>query len=329
MKVRAIVYREQGIPSSVAQLEEIELLGLQPGEVLVRMQFAPINPADLNIIEGKYPLRQRLENGAVPGVEGVGLVEQIASDVEGVALGALVLLPPGIGTWCEACIVQASRLVAVPPGIKPEQASMLRVNPATALRLLRDFVDLQPGDWVIQNAANSAVGRAVIQIARSCGLRTVNIARRPELIPELKAEGADIVLLEDEASAEQIASVTNGAAISLALNCVGGESALRLAEALATDGTLVTYGAMARQPLRIPNGLLIFKNLAWRGFWLTKWFQEATPEAQALLFEELFAMARAGVIRTPIEKVYPLAEIKAALERAHQGRRGGKILLVP
>jgi trans-2-enoyl-CoA reductase len=104
---------------------------------------------------------------------------------------------------------------------------MLKVNPITAWRMLHDFVPLQRGDWFIQNAANSGAGRAAIQIGHELGLKSVNLVRRPELVEELMAEGADVVLLDDETMRGQIAERTGGAPIRLALNAVGGDSAIR------------------------------------------------------------------------------------------------------
>jgi trans-2-enoyl-CoA reductase len=208
----------------------------------------------------------------------------------------------------------------VPPEIAPEQAAMLKINPATALRMLRDFTTLQPDDWVLQNVANSGVGRSVIQIAHATGLHTVNIVRRKELVAELQAQGADMVLTEDE----KWPALPDP--IRLALNAVGGESALRLANALAPGGTLVTYGAMSRQPLRIPNGLLIFEDVRCRGFWMSRWYREASPEASSAMFAELFALARSGILHTPVERIYPLEEAAAALAHAARGGRSGKIL---
>jgi len=323
-KVRAIVFHQHGAPAEVARCEEIETAELAPDEVRVRLLAAPINPADLNVIEGKYPIRPALPG--VPGVEGVGVIEAVGAGVTVRRAGERVLLPHGYGTWRESGVVKADSVWAVPDGIATEQAAMLRINPATAWRMLRDFVALKPGDWVLQNAANSAVGRAVLQIARVSGWRTVNVVRRAELIAELKADGADVVLVDGDDLPAQIAEATGGAALALALNAVGGDSALRLAQALAPGGTVVTYGAMSRQPLRIPNGLLIFQDLRWRGFWISQWYRSAAPEAVAALFAELFDLAQRGVLHAPVERLYPLAEAAAALTHAAQGRRAGKIL---
>lgn len=323
-KVMAIVFHAHGAPAEVARCEEIEILPPAADEVRVRLLAAPINPADLNVIEGTYPIRPALPG--VPGVEGVGVVEAAGAAVGNVRVGDRVLLPHGYGTWREAGVVKADGLNVVPPGIATEQAAMVKINPATALRMLRDFAELKTGDWVLQNVANSAVGRAVMQIARVSGWRTVNVVRRAELIDELKSGGADVVLVDGDDLPAQISAATGGGPIHLALNAVGGDSAVRLAKALAPGGTIVTYGAMSRQPLRIPNGLLIFKDLRWRGFWVSQWYRGASREAGAAMFAELFDLVQRGVIHARIERIYPLAAATAALAHAAQNGRAGKIL---
>lgn len=323
-KVSAIVYHEHGDPSAVLRVEQEELPDLKPNDVLVEVKAAPINPADINVIQGKYPLRPALP--AVPGVEGAGLVAAVGSDVVDLKIGTQVLLPHALGTWREACVVPAADLVVVPSDIPPEQTAMLKINPATAWRMMHDFVKLKPGDWIIQNAANSGVGIAVIQIARELGLHTVNVVRRPELIDELKGIGADVVLCDSADLHKDVARLTEGAKILLGLNAVGGENALHVANSLARSGTLVTYGAMSLQPLRIPNGLLIFKDLRWRGFWVTHWYQHASAAERDAMFREIFPLAQRGILKTKIEKAYPIQEVKEAVEHAQRGGRSGKII---
>ncbi|HEY3902052.1 MAG TPA: 2-enoyl thioester reductase domain-containing protein [Chthoniobacter sp.] len=327
--VSAIVIHEFGTPAEVVHVENVELPPLPAKGARVRLLAAPINPADLNVLEGKYPIRPELPG--IPGMEGVGVVEEVGAEVRQVRAGDRVLLPAGYGSWREAGVLAEAdaMLRVVPAEIAPEQAAMLRVNPATAWCMLRDFVDLQEGDFVIQNAANSAVGQLVIQIARARKFRTINLVRRPEVIEELRALGGDVVLLDDDNAKDQIAAATGGAPVRLALNSVGGESALRVANALAFGGTHVTFGAMSRQPLRIPNGLLIFKDLRWRGFWISQWYREASPAAEAEMFGELFALAKRGLLHTPVERSYPLQEAQAAVKHAAQSQRGGKILFRP
>jgi trans-2-enoyl-CoA reductase len=259
-------------------------------------------------------------------MEGAGAVVEVGSAVRNLDVGALVILPHSLGTWREACAVPAEKLVVVPDGIEPVQAAMLKVNPVTAWRMLHDFVSLKPGDWVIQNAANSGAGRAVMQIARELGFKTVNIVRRAELVEELRADGGDVVLVDGENLREEVAAATQRAPIRLALNAVGGESALRMAKTLAPEATIVTYGAMSLQPMCIPNGMLIFKNLRFTGFWVNKWYDGATAKERAETFAPLFAMAQRGLLRAKVEKTYPLSEAKAAIAHASQSKRSGKIV---
>jgi len=296
----------------------------RPDEAVVQMHAAPINPADLNAIEGKYPVRPALP--ATPGFEGAGVIVDLGTEVTNVAIGALVILPHNIGTWREAVSVKASELVAVPPEIAPAQAAMLKINPMTAWRLLHDYVELKRGDWLIQNAANSAAGRAVIQIAHDLGYKTVNVVRRAELIDELRADGGDVVLVDGETLREEVKNATGGAPIRLGLNAVGGESALHLANCLAPESTMVTFGAMSLQPLKIPNGLLIFKDLRFRGIWINKWYDNATMPERMEAFRQLFQMAKRGLLKTKVEKTYPLSEVNAAVAHAAQGKRSGKVV---
>ena len=322
--IKAVVYETHGNPAEVLRVETRPWPKPAADEVVVQIRAAPINPADLNAIEGKYPVRPELP--ATPGFEGAGVVVDLGSDVTGMTAGALVILPHNLGTWREAVAVKASELVAAPPEIEPVHAAMLKINPMTAWRLLHDYVDLKSGDWLIQNAANSAAGRAVIQIANDLGYKTVNVVRRAELVDELRSEGSDVVLNDGENLREEVKNATSGAPIRLGLNAVGGESALRLANCLAPGSTVVTFGAMSLQPLKIPNGLLIFKDLRFRGIWINKWYDNATMAERMDAFRPLFEMAKRGLLKTKVERAYPISETKAAVAHAAQGKRSGKII---
>ena len=322
--ISAAVYERHGNPADVLRVEPRPWPRPAPDEALVQMRAAPINPADLNQIEGKYPVRAELP--ATPGFEGAGIVIDAGGNASKIPAGTLVILPHNLGTWCEAVAVRASDLVAVPPEIDPVHAAMLKINPMTAWRLLHDYIELNRGDWVIQNAANSAAGRAVIQIAHELGYKTVNVVRRAELIDELRAEGGDVVLVDGENLRDEVKDATSGTPIRLGLNAVGGDSALRLANCLAPGSTMVTFGAMSLQPLKIPNGLLIFKDLRFRGIWINKWYDNATMQERMDAFHLLFEMAKRGLLKTKIERAYPLSEAKAAVTHAAQGKRSGKII---
>jgi trans-2-enoyl-CoA reductase len=322
--INKAVYATYGNPPDVLNVETGPWPTPAADEAVVQMRAAPINPADLNQIEGKYPVRRELP--ATPGFEGAGVVTELGAEVKGLTKGSLVILPHNVGTWRDAIAVKAEDLVVVPDGIEPAQAAMLKINPLTAWRLLHDYVDLKKGDWLIQNAANSAAGRDVIQIAHELGYKTVNVVRRAELVDELRADGGDVVLVDGDKLRDEVKSATGGAPIRLGLNSVGGDSALRVANCLAPGGTLVSFGAMSLQPLKIPTGLLIFKDLRFRGIWINKWYDNATPSERMETFQPLFDMAKRGLLKTKIGKAYPLSEVKAAVAHAAQGKRSGKII---
>ena len=313
-----------GNPAEVLRIETRPRPRPGRGEVVVEVRAAPINPADLNQIEGKYPVRAELP--ATPGFEGAGVVAELGEKVSHLTTGQLVLLPHNLGTWRDAAAVEAGELVAVPAGIDPVQAAMLKINPLTAWRLLHGYVKLEHDEWVIQNAANSAAGRAVIQIARELGYKTVNVVRREELIDELKSEGGDVVLVDGEKLRDQVREQTGGAKIKLAINAVGGDSALRLANCLAPSGTMVTFGAMGLQPVKIPTGLFIFKDLRFRGIWINKWYDNATQAERVATFGPIFDMAKRGQLKMKVESTHPLSDYKTAVTRAAEGKRDGKIV---
>lgn len=326
-KSKSIIFHEFGPAAKVLSVIEDDVPEPRAGEVLIRVEASPINPADINIIEGKYPKRPELP--AVPGMEGAGVIASIGPEVSGFSIGDRVLVPTGIGAWRDYITVPASGVNAIPAAIPALQAAMLRINPPTAWRMLHDFIKLVPGDWVLQNAANSAVGRAVIVMAKSLGFRTVNIVRRPELIPELEALGADAVFLESEDLVQQIGELIPFGRARLAFNAVGGESALRLANLLSREGVLVTYGAMGRQPIRIPNGLLIFKNLVWTGFWITAWYKHASEEETRDMFASITPLLSSGALSIPIAATYPLEQFQEAIVHSNAENRGGKVLFAP
>ena len=314
-----------GDPSEVLVLEQETLPAPGPHQAYVRMKAAPVNPADINVIQGKYGFAPPLP--ATCGNEGAGEVLELGDRVTGLEVGQLVRPVPGVGTWRQALVADAAQLTPLPAGLTAEQAAVICVNGATAWRMLHDFAHLEPGDWVIQNAATSAVGKYVIQLCGSLGLRTVNVVRRESAAAELSALGADVVLTEEVKLAKSIREITGGAPVKLALNGVGGKSAANLFFALSRGSTLVTYGAMGLQPVSLPNGPLIFSELKLAGFWVTAWYDRATPAQINEMLSELAARFVDGTLDTFIEQRYPLDHIHQAVAHARKQGRRGKVLL--
>jgi NADPH:quinone reductase-like Zn-dependent oxidoreductase len=323
--MKKLVFHRFGQADEVLNLEEAGSPDCPDGGVRLRLLASPINPADLNFIEGTYGIRPELP--ATAGIEGCGeVVESRASEF---AVGDRVIPLGGAGFWAGECIADAAELLKVPADLDPLQAAMLKVNPATAWQMLTSFVDLPQGAWVVQNAANSGVGRAVIQLARQRGLRTINFVRRESLFTELRELGADLVLLDEPDAIDRAKQACGDDRPTLALNAVGGDSALRLMNLLGPGGTHVTYGAMARRPLKVPNGMLIFKDLRIRGFWLTQWLKQASPGEIAETYAALAAAMKDGNLRLAVEKTFPLGDYAGALAHNVQQSRSGKVLFVP
>jgi len=315
------------VPQDVIACVEHETLVPQPGEVLLETLAAPINPSDVLTLTGQYGMLPPLP--AVGGNEGVGRVAALGDGVTSVAVGQRVLLPIGSGTWASHLVAPAAGLIPLPPVGDPLQLAMMAVNPPTASLLLSEFVTLAPGDWVMQNAANSGVGEYVIQLAKRRGIRTVNVVRREDAIAPLRALGGDVVLVDGPDLDKRVAEATDKAKIRLGFDCIGGSATDRIARSLAIGGTVVNYGALSGEACKIAPGSFVFRDVTLRGFWLAFWFRKASPEQQRALFGEIATLIATGALVARVHATYPLAQIKDAVAAAATGGRNGKILLVP
>lgn len=318
----ALLYRRHGEPSQAVQLESLHLTQVGPESVLVKMLAAPINPSDLNMIQGTYALLPELP--AVGGNEGVGQVMEVGDKVKALKVGDWVIpRDAGVGTWRTAAVLKADDLVTLPKDIPVLSAATLGVNPCTAFRMLTDFEELKPGDTVIQNAANSGVGQAVIQIAAAKGIQTINVIRdRPDLqhlSDRLTALGATHVITEETLRRPEIKELFKSCPRpKLALNGVGGKSATELLRHLQSGGSMVTYGGMAKQPVTVPVSALIFKDVKIRGFWVTQWKRDNKHDEDALrsMLDELCVLIRAGKLSAPACTEVSLQDFRKALENA-------------
>lgn len=316
-----------GTPHEVAECVEVPDVGPPgPDEVVIEVLAFPINPADLLTITGGYAVRPQLP--ATLGAECVGRILSVGADVQDVAPGDLVI-NLARDNWCQQRKVPAAQVLKVPDDADVLQLAMLKVNPATALLMLRSYVELQPGDWLIQDAANSGVGTNLIRLAKSDGVRTVNVVRREALIAPLEAIGADVVVVDGEDLAERVGTATGGTPPRLAIDAVGGEIVMRLADCLAEGGTVVNYGLLSGRPCMLGAHHTIFKGITLTGFWLAKTLTRmARPELEKL-YGELAARVRAGELKVEVEATYPIEELRAALAHAEREGRRGKILVTP
>ncbi|KAI8819495.1 uncharacterized protein EV422DRAFT_534946 [Fimicolochytrium jonesii] len=316
----ALTYKQFGNPTDVLRLVQVPLPPLTSSTVHVRFLASPINPADINQIQGAYPIKPTFNDtfGAIGGNEGVAEVIAAGSDIKGLKVGDWVIPEDsGFGTWRTHARFTEAELIKLPKeGVSKIAAATISVNPCTAYRMLKDFVDLKPGDVVIQNGANSGVGQAVIQLAKAWGFKTVNVVRDRPNIDDLRAHltslGADLVITEQDlrtpetaAKIKALAATSNddgdykkgGGSVKLAFNCVGGQSATNLVRLLGHDAHLVTYGAMSRTPLTFPTSPFIFKNLSCHGFWMARWNARHDNSLRERMLVDLCGMIAKGQLR--------------------------------
>jgi trans-2-enoyl-CoA reductase len=324
-------YQTRGpVPQDIIEAVPFEKPILVEGQVLLEMLAAPINPSDVLTLTGHYGMLPPLP--AIGGNEGVAKVVEHGPGVTTPELGQTVLLPIGSGTWATHMVAKAKSLIMLPNGVDPIQLSMISVNPPTASLMLSEFVDLQEGDWVIQNAANSGVGSYLIALAKLRGLKTVNVVRRESLVEPILAAGADVVLVDGVVDglslAERVKTATGGKDITLGIDAVGGFATSRLGETLANGATLVSYGAMSGEPCTLAPTIIIFKDITIRGFWLAKWFRTAAPERQKEVFGTIIGLIAAGKLSAPVHATYSVKDIKEAVAVAAGGHRNGKIIIV-
>ncbi|XP_072316301.1 enoyl-[acyl-carrier-protein] reductase, mitochondrial [Eucyclogobius newberryi] len=331
---QALRYNKHGDPPQVLHLVNVELGPIGASEVLVKMLAAPVNPSDINMIQGTYAILPDLP--ATGGNEGVGEVTEVGHQVKSLKPGDWVIpKDAGLGTWRTAAVFSEDDLISLPNDIPLLAAATLGVNPCTAYRMLADFEDLTAGDTVIQNAANSGVGQAVIQIAAARGIRTVNVIRdRPEftqLSDRLKAIGATHVIKEEVLRKPEMKEFFKTCLRpKLALNGVGGKSATELLRHLQAGGSMVTYGGMAKQPVTVPVSALIFKDLKVRGFWVTQWKRNQLYDGCAFrdMLDDLCSLIKQKKLTAPVCNKVHFEEYHKALHAAMQPFTSAKNVLI-
>jgi NADPH:quinone reductase-like Zn-dependent oxidoreductase len=325
MVMKAIQIEAFGNPAEVMKLVDVPDVGTPgEGEVVIALEASPINMSDLLMISGRYGYRPKLP--AIVGTEGVGRIVAVGGGVTHLKAGDRTVVPYPSAAWAER--IKADARVLRPLGAGDvNQLAMLSINPATAWLLLTEFVTLQRGDWVIHNSANSGVGRALIGIAKSLGLKTVNVVRRDDVVADIKAIGGDVVLVDGPDLAKRVASETGKAPIALAVDGVADTSTTGLLACLADKGVHVFYSAISGKPLVAPAQPLIFRDISIRGFWLANWFKTATPDKITEMYDRLTPLVASGAISSPVAGTYHFGQSAEAVAVASKNR--GKALFIP
>lgn len=316
-------YNRHGDAAEVIDVRTVDSQPLAVGETRVKILRTPINPSDIAQIGGVYGLQPPLP--ALAGMEGIGEVVEVNG--EGHDVGTFVLLSDPPGAWVTERVFPSGTLVPVPHA-DINQLSMLTVNPATAYLLLSEYVDLKEGDWIIQSAGNSAVGRYITQLAKSRGVKVASVVRRESAIADVEEAGCDAAFVDGADLAKRVAADLDTAPV-LAIDAVAGDAFGRLASTLANGGVAVSYGGMSGEDISIPDNLIIFNNVTVRGFWLVNWLTSAGAEEIQRVYGELTRLVLEGKLNAPIDKIFTLDQINEALAYTMAGGRSGKVLLAP
>jgi NADPH:quinone reductase-like Zn-dependent oxidoreductase len=329
--MKAVVFDRFGPPEEVLQVRDVPAPEPGRGEVRVRMLASPVNPSDLLHIRGEYGRRPELP--ATPGFEGVGVIESagpgLVRHLRRLVPGRRVaVLNGGGGNWQELVVLSARHAVPVPSELSDEQAASFFVNPATAVVMTRRILKVPPGEWLLQTAAGSALGRMIIRLAKRHGFRTINVVRRREQAAELLQAGGDAVICSaDEPIPERVRAITGGAGVAYAIDCVGGATGSDAVRSLADGGRLLVYGTLSGEPLTFDSRALIAGQKSVEGFWLSEWARAQRVLTMLALFREVGRLLREGVLATEVGPTFPLEQVREAVKEAAAPGRKGKVLL--
>lgn len=326
--MKAVVFERFGEPSEVLQVKDVPTPEPRPGEVRVRMIASPVNPSDLLVVRGRYGVLPKLP--ATPGFEGVGVVDKAGPGLMGkLVVGKRVtVINSAGGNWAEYAVIPWRQARPVPSDLPDDQVASFFVNPATVLAMVKHVLAVPKGEWLLQSAAGSALGKMIIRYCKNEGIRTVNVVRRREAMGELKALGGDVVLSSADGPVdEQVLKLTNGEGVRYALDPVGGDTGTQVFQSLAADARMLVYGTLSNEPIRIDSRRMIAGKRVVEGFWLGHWMRDRSIPAALLLFREIGRQIRSGVLATEVGAHVPLDSVVDAAREAETPGKRGKVLL--
>lgn len=322
--MKSVVFDEFGSPGKVLRVEERPVPEPGQGQVRVRMMLSPIHNHDLMIVTGHYGYKPPLPH--VPGTEALGVVDKLGEGVSTLKVGQRVT-GGASAAWAEYYLASARSLVPLPDGIDDGTACQLVAMPMSAVRLLADL-EVKPGDWIVQNAANGAVGKMLARFAAERGINVLNIVRREEAVTELVAEGiGNAVSSEHQDWQDRARALTQGAPVIRAIDSIGGRASDELMDLVAEGGRLVSFGALSGRPLQVTAENLLFKGATISAFWGAKPERKMTPAELGAARADLVRRAAEGKLVLPVAEVFPLERAAEAAEASNSRGRQGKIAL--
>ncbi|KQV04198.1 NADPH:quinone oxidoreductase [Microbacterium sp. Root322] len=323
--MRALIHSRFGEAEDVLAVEERPVPEPAAGQVRLRIVLSPIHNHDLWTVRGTYGFKPELP--AASGTEALGIVDALGEGVEHLVVGQRVATGGTFGAWAEYIVANAAGIIPVPDSLSDESAAQLVSMPFSTISLLQ-FLDVNEGDWIVQNAANGAVGRMLAQLGAARGVHVLGLVRRAEGVEELRAQGIDNVISTDQDDwREQAARLTGGAPIVAGVDSVGGSASGDVLSLLSEGGTLVAFGAMNSPVMEIASSDVIFKQAIVKGFWGSKVIQQLDAATRGALFGELIQRVTDGTLTLPVAGVFDAAEIADAVRLSMTPGRVGKVLL--
>jgi NADPH:quinone reductase len=330
--MKCIRIRQYGEPTDVLAVEERPVPEPRQGEARVRMVATPVNPSDLLYVRGEYAgVQARFP--APAGFEGLGIVDALGPEAKDLVPGQRVSVVNGQGgNWAEYAVVPARDLIPVADDVPDEQAASFVINPASAILMLRRVLAVPRGEWLLQSAAGSQIGRMMIRLAQRDGVKTINVVRRRESVTELEELGADAVIVSaDGPIDEQVRDIVGPGGVRYAVDPVAGDIGTQMFRALHEDGRMLAYGSLTGEPIRVgedPRFILAGRRVL-EVFWLGYWLPRLTTQERHELTDAIAGLVRDGVIETVPGLRYSLDEIDTAVAQAESVGKKGKVLLTP
>jgi NADPH:quinone reductase len=332
--MKAIRFDRYGEPAKVLTVQESPPPEPRKGEVRVRILASPVNPSDLLFVRGLEDNAGVQPHFPSPvGFEGVGIVDALGPQVDGPVPGQrVVVINWNGGNWAEYAVVPVRDALPVPDDLPDEKVASFFINPATAILMLRHVLAIQQGEWLLQSAASSELGRMIIRLAKHDGIRTVNVVRRHEAVAELKQLGADVVIVSSDVPIdEQVRRIVGPKGVKYAIDPVVGETGTQMFQALGDEGRMLVYGSLTGEPIRVgadPRFILVGHRIL-EVYFSPYWFARLDDTALRRLFQEIVNLIHEGILVTSAARPFSLDEIGTAVTQAEATGRKGKILLVP
>ena len=327
---RAITYASAGDPAAVLEATEIpDPPTPGPGQVQVEVRAFPIHPGDLvGVRFGPRTPGQR----TVAGLEGTGVVVAAGPGVDTPTVGTRVTVFPNPGSWAQRINVAAELAVPVPDSVSDDVAAQMVCNPLTALllyRAARQHFSVGVDGIVINNAANSSVGRLFTTSAEHHHIATISVVRSADRAHELATRQPNVPVVSTDSPdwVQRIRAIADGHPIPVALDPVGGVVAGHLISVLSSGGTLITYGALAQDNIPLHASALLGGEIGIRGLSIGRWLSGVAPERRASDIAGVTAIATTQAANFDVAGTYTLDQISAAVQHVNAPGKIGTVIV--